>query len=494
MKLKFCGAAQNVTGSRHLVEVNGKKILLDCGMYQGGSKEKVNEMNSIFLFDPKEIDFVVISHAHIDHVGMVPRLIKYGFKGKIFSTEATRDIAEILLLDAAHIQLQDAIYIKKHLGKTIEPLFSETDAREAIKQFATFEYLQKFKVTDGVWATFYDAGHVLGSAITVLDIKEKDEAHRLIYTGDLGRKYLPILNDPYQVDHGNILIIECTYASHIHDSFDDVYEELTLIVNDVVRRRGKIIVPGFSFERTQELVYVLHELYTQKKIPRLPIFVDSPMSTEISAVFEQHRSYYDNETFRDFVSKKESPLYFREIKYIKSVEDSKRLNYFKDPCIIISASGMCDAGRIKHHLANNMEDPRNLILVVGFMAKGTRGRQLVEGQRKIRIFGKMYNLRAEVAVMNAFSGHADKLELLEYIRNIQGLEMIALVHGEETECAVMRDNIYNILKFKGRIDVVDLGEEFEITRKGIQSMMGQRRAEYLREMESLSARGGKDKN
>lgn len=489
MMIKFCGADQNVTGSRHLVEINGVKILLDCGMFQGGNKDKIRELNETFLFEPKEVDYVIISHAHIDHVGMLPRLVKQGFKGKVFSTSATKKLADVLLRDSAHIQIQDADFVKRHLNKKVEPLYDESDVRQALKLFETYEYFQKFRIADGVWATLYDAGHVLGSSVVAIDFKEPEEDQkRLVFTGDLGRKYMPILNDPYQVDHANILITESTYASHLHDAFENVHEELGWILNDVIKRGGKIIVPGFSFERTQELVYVIHQLFDSGRIPKIPIFVDSPLSSEISKVFDQLKDYYDNESFRDFVDKKKSPFYFKEIKYIESVNDSKKLNSFRGPCIIISASGMCQAGRIKHHLKNHMGDPNNLILVIGFMARGTTGRQIVEGKPKIKIFGEMYPLKADVVVMNAFSAHADKLELLEYIKNINDLEQVFIVHGEETECAVLRDNIYNILKLKARVDVVDFGEEFEITKEGVQSKMGKRRKQYMEEMESLKTK------
>lgn len=486
MKLKFCGADQNVTGSRHLVEINGLRILLDCGMVQGGPPEEARKQNETFLFEPTEVDIVILSHAHIDHVGMLPRLVKQGFKGKVYCTAVTKEIADVLLRDSAHIQMQDTAFDKKHKRKTQEPLYTEDDVMATIELIETHEYRSKFRLADGIWVTFYDAGHVMGSAITVIDYTEPgQDQRRLVFTGDLGRKYLPLLNDPYQVDHANTLIIESTYASHLHDSFENVYEELCWAVNDVVKRGGKIVVPGFSFERTQEIVYVLHQLYDQGRIPRIPIFVDSPMSIEISKVFDKNHKYYDKETFRDFASKKENPLYFTEVKYTKSVEESKAINNFKGSCFIISASGMCDAGRIKHHLKNNIGDPKNLILIVGFMAKGTRGRDIVEGKNKINFFGEDVPLRADVVMLNAFSGHADKLELMEYIRNIKDLEQVFIVHGEETECAVLRDNIFNILKLKCRVDVVDLGEEFEITSTGVQSKLGERRQDYIDEMNDL---------
>lgn len=462
MKIKFCGAAQNVTGSRHLLEVNGKKILLDCGMVQGGNPDEARMQNEHFLFEPSQVDYMVLSHAHIDHVGMTPRLTKQGFRGQIFCTTATKELANVLLLDAAHIQLQDSKYIQKKFKTAPEPLFTDHDVQFVIKLMAAYEYRQKFKICEGVWATFYDAGHVLGSAITVFEIKEGNTQRILIYTGDLGRKYLPILNDPVQVPHGDFLITESTYGGHLHGDIKDVSEELAVLINKVVARKGKIIIPGFSFERTQEIVYVLHKLYKDNKVPEIPIFVDSPLSSKISQIFGKFVNYYDDETFRDFLSKKNNPFYFDRVKYIEAVEESKKLNTFEGSCIIISSSGMCEAGRIKHHLRNHMGDANNLIVVVGFMAKGTRGRQLVDGATKIRIFGQMYPRRAEVAILNAFSAHADKIELLEYIRNIKDLKKIFIVHGEVDQSEALKDNIQEDLKFTGEITVPELGQEFEI--------------------------------
>ena len=486
MKIKFCGADQNVTGSCHLLEINGKRILLDCGLFQGGPKEELAKLNKEFLFDANSIDMVVLSHAHIDHCGRLPLLVRQGFSGPIYCTKATSEIADVLLRDSAGIQAQDAKYIKHKFDKDLEPLYELPDVMKTVNLMQTFEYFTKFKLADNIWVTFYDAGHVLGSAIVAIDFKEGSEPEkRLVFTGDLGRKYLPILNDPYQIEKADILIIESTYASHLHDAFESVYEEMTWIINDVVKRGGKIIVPGFAFERTQEIVYVLHELYQQKKIPRLPIFVDSPMAVAISEVFNRFSNYYDKETFKTFLNNKANPFYFNEVKYVESVEESKSLNSFKGSCIIISASGMCEAGRIKHHLANNMADPKNLILVVGFMGRGTKGRQIVEGARKVRFFGQEVPLRADVAVMNEFSAHADKLELLEFIKNINGLKQIFAVHGEETECAVMRDNIYNTLKFHGRVDVPEFGEEFTLDEKGVSSHVPERQAKHLNELRNM---------
>jgi len=463
MKIKFCGAARNVTGSRHLLEINGLTILLDCGMVQGGNREKTREQNEHFLFEPSQVDFVLISHGHTDHIGMLPRLVKQGFKGKVYCTAATKEIGALLLLDSAHIQVQDAADAAKEFNQVTEPLYTEKDAQAAIAKIATFEYRQKFRLAEGLWVTFYDAGHVLGSAITVIDYKEDGTTKRLVFTGDLGRKYMPILNDPYQVVAADTLILESTYATQLHDSFSGVKEQLAAAVNRVVERQGKIIIPGFSFERTQELVYVLHELYNENKIPKLPIYVDSPLSSKISAAFEHHQDSYDNETFREFLSKRESPFYFEQVHYLESIDESKQVNTVNEPCIIIAASGMCDAGRIQHHLKHNIADAKNMILVVGFMAEGSRGRQIVDGADKIRIFGQLYPLKAEVLVMNAFSAHADRMELTEYVRGIHGLSRVFLVHGEEAACLAFRDNLVNNLKFSAvQIEVPTLGQEFTV--------------------------------
>jgi metallo-beta-lactamase family protein len=460
MQIKFCGAAGEVTGSSHLISAAGKKILLDCGMFQG-NKDASKRKNDSFLFDPRTIDFVILSHAHIDHSGRLPRLVKEGFKGKIISTSATKQLAEALLLDTAHILKQDAEFAKEEQNKTIMPFFNEIDVQKTIRLFDTCEYAQKYRVSDGVWLTFFDAGHVLGSSIVNLEITEALKTKIFVFTGDLGRKYMPILNDPYQVKSADCLVIESTYASHLHGSFSQVKEELTQVLQRVIARNGKIIIPGFSFERTQEIVYILHEIYNEKKIKLIPIFVDSPLSKKITEVFDANRDYYDNETYRDFFNKKENPFYFEHVKYLQTADESKKLNDCQDSCIIISSSGMCEAGRIKHHLKNHMGDERNLILVVGFMAEGTRGRDIVEGKRELRLFGETLPLRAEVVVMNSFSAHADKLELLEYIKNISDLENIFVVHGEQNESAVMRDNIYNILKFRGKVQVPVRGETFQ---------------------------------
>ena len=463
MKIKFCGADKNVTGSRHLIEINNKKILLDCGLFQGGfSRLEKHKMNNKFLFDPKKIDVVILSHAHIDHAGNLPTLVKQGFKGKIYCTKPTIELLGVMLEDSAKIQAQDVDYLKKRFEAVIEPLYSKVDVVHTLKKMVGVDYGQCFEVEEGCKATFYDAGHVLGSAQTLLEIKEGNKSYKLVYTGDLGRKNMPILNDPYQILEADFLITESTYAEHIHDTFDYVFDEMKWAINDVVARGGKIIVPGFSLERTQELVYVLHKLYLDKKIPAVPIFVDSPMSTKISKVFMNNVDYYDDQSFRDFLGRARSPFAFKNLKYITSVEESKKLNYYKGSCIIISASGMCNAGRIIHHLKHNIENPKNLILIIGYMAEGTLGRRIVEQKRKVKIFGQYYNLKADVLEMNEFSAHADKLDLLANVQNMKKLKKVFIVHGEKFATSYLRDCIKNVLKFKGEVIVPELGEKIMI--------------------------------
>ena len=461
MKIKFCGADKTVTGSKHLLDIGGKKILLDCGMVLGDLKRNF-DINSKFLFDPKELDCVILSHAHLDHSGLLPVLVKQGYRGNIYCTDATKDLAKMLLLDSAHVQLQDIDHRYRYYGENIEPLFKESDVLKTAKQMKAFEYDKWSEILPDISLKMVDAGHILGSALVNIQYKENEKKRILCFTGDLGRKGLPIIHDPVQVTKADVLITESTYAGHLHDSFDIVYEDLRLIVNDVYKRNGKIIIPSFALERVQELIYVLHKLYDKKLIPEMPVFVDSPLAIEISKVFHNYPKYYDKETFDDFLNNLISPFGFRNLHYIEDKEESKQLNYFNKPCIIIAASGMCEAGRIVHHLKYNIENPNNLILVIGFMAAGTLGRKIVEHAPFIRIFDKNYRLKADVVTLNSFSGHADKLDLMDYIKNIADLKRIFVVHGEETETSVMRDNIYNILKFQGKVDIPNLGEEYDV--------------------------------
>lgn len=465
MKIKFCGAAREVTGSRHLLEINGKKILLDCGLFQG-HRDEAAKKNSEFCIDPKEIDAVILSHAHIDHSGGLPFIVKGGFKGPIYSTFATRDLCNYMLMDSAYIQEKDAEYMNKKLKKKgeplIEPIYNTEDAVAALELFYGVSYEKAFVVAPGVVCSFYDAGHILGSALIHLVIHEEDTGKRytLAFTGDLGRKNLPILRDPQNLPPTDFLITESTYGDRFHESILEAGKRLAEVVNKTAERGGKILIPAFSVERTQEIVYHLNVLWQEKKIPDIPIYVDSPLAANVTEVFTNHPECFDRKTFREFIVNRKNPFGFGRLKYTRDVEESKALNELNGPAIIISASGMCENGRILHHLKNNIEDPKNTIMIVGFMAANTLGRKIQEGQKMVNIFGEPYKLRAEVCKMDAFSGHADRSDLLDYISKIEGLKKIFLVHGEESQGQKFK----SYLEESGFKDVEqpERGQEFEL--------------------------------
>lgn len=466
MKIQFLGAAREVTGSKHLIEVNKKRIFLDFGMFQG-RREESNRKNRELSFDPKTIDAVLLSHAHIDHSGNLPTLVKAGFHGPIYATHATRDIAAHMLLDSAFIQEREVEYLNERLKKKkkteqiIEPLYTSEDASKTLGQFIGMSYDYPFEVAPGVVASFREAGHILGSAQIVLVIDDRDTKHQqlLVYTGDLGRKNLPLLRDPYQVERADILITESTYGNRFHKSVLDVDAELEKLVQSTCKKGGKIIVPAFALERTQEIVYHLNILFREKRIPEIPIFVDSPLAVNLTQVFTAHPECLDKETWETFLKDQKNPFGFGHLKYITDVEDSKALNEYRGPCIIIASAGMCEHGRILHHLKNNIEDPRNTILIVGYMAQHTLGRKILDKQAIVKIFGEPYHLRANVVVMDAFSAHADRSDLLDYIAHIRELKKIFLVHGEEEQGFILRD----ILLGEGYKDVSvpNPGELFE---------------------------------
>jgi metallo-beta-lactamase family protein len=446
MKITFWGAACEVTGSRHLLEINGKKILLDCGMFQGRRKD-TEVKNKNFGFDPKTLDAVILSHAHIDHSGGLPLLVKQGYKGPIYSTFATRDLCNFMLMDSAFIQEKDAEYMNKRNKKKnptappLVPLYSSEDAQQTLSQFYGIGYETAFAVTEGVICSFYNAGHILGSALVHLLVKDQvaGKTYRFAFTGDLGRKNLPILSDPTPMPPTEYLVTESTYGNRFHESMLDASAKLKEIVNRVANRGGKIIIPAFSVERTQEMIYHLNILWQKKEIPDIPIYVDSPLSVNISEVFINHPECYDKEIYNEFIENRKNPFGFGRLQYTHSVDESKALNSINGPAIIISSSGMCENGRILHHLKNNIEDPRNLVLIVGYMAMDTLGRKIFEKQPVVRIFDETYHLKAEVEVMNAFSGHADRSDLLDYITQIKDLKKVFLVHGEESQSISLKE-------------------------------------------------------
>ncbi len=450
MKIQFLGAVQTVTGSKHLVEVNGSKILLDCGLFQGRRKEFF-QRNRHFEFRPKDIDVLLLSHAHIDHSGNIPSLVRDGFEGNIYATFATRDLCSAMLLDSAHVLASDVAYVNKKRARKgqppLKPLYFKEDALRAMGQFVGIPYNRPFEVADGVTVTFRDAGHILGSALVELNVRENGKQTKLVYSGDLGRPNLPILRDPYVVRDVDYLITESTYGNREHEPPADAEDKLRRVVLDTYHRGGKVIIPAFSVGRTQEVVYDLHRLTLAREIPEIPIFVDSPLSVNVTEIFRLHPECYDQET-RDFMDRDDvrDPFGFRRLRYIRHVDDSKALNFLREPAIIISASGMCEAGRILHHLKNNIEDARNTVLIVGFQAEDTLGRKLVDGWEKVRIFGEEYTVRASVEVINGYSAHADHSELLAYIRAVQktGLQGAFIVHGEKASSEALAGDLKDL--------------------------------------------------
>ncbi len=467
MKLEFVGAAQEVTGSKHLLHVNGKKILLDCGMFQGRRKIS-KEKNMNFPFNPEEIDAVILSHAHIDHSGLLPLLVKRGFKGPVYSTHATRDLCNHMLADSAYIQEKDAEYYnRKKLKKgeePIEPLYTLEDAQQALNQFHGVGYDRTFVVENALAACFYDAGHILGSALIHLVIhdKELDKRFTIGFTGDLGRKNIPLLRDPRIIPKTEYFITECTYGDRLHESITDADNQLIEFTNKTYKKGGKLIIPAFSVGRTQEIIYRLNLAVKNEKIPDLPIFVDSPLSGNVTEVFANHPECFDKATYKEFIDNRLNPFGFGRLKYITDVADSKALNHYQGPCIIISASGMCEFGRILHHLKNNIEDPKNSILIVGYQAQHTLGRRIVDKNKIVKIFGEEYRLRAEVNRINAFSAHADRSDLLDYISRVDGLKKIFLVHGEKDQGFkfkdVLAENGYKNVEMPAPGDIFELPE------------------------------------
>lgn len=446
--LKFFGAIRTVTGSMHMIANNGSHILIDCGLFQG-RREEFYERNTNFPFDPAAIDACILSHAHIDHSGNIPNLVKKGFEGKIVATNATSDLCSAMLPDSGHIQEEDIKYVNKiHKKKGLpprQPLYTREEAEDSLKFFSGHPYREALDFAPGCAVTFYDAGHVLGSSVPLLEVQNGGRAIRLAYAVDLGRKNLPILKDPETPPGIDYLILESTYGGRLHASVDQTKDQLARIVRSTVEKGGKIIIPSFALERTQEVVYYLNQLLLEDRIPDIPICVDSPLAVNITEIFMRHPECFDEEMY-EMLKSGDDPLGCKRIRYITDVQESKELNHDPRPRIIISASGMCEAGRILHHLKNNIGDPKNTVLVVGYMAKHTLGRRIVERRKYVKIFGDKYRLRARVEVMNAFSAHADRNEILEYVTPLGGnVKKVFLVHGDEDQSV----ELLEALKEKG---------------------------------------------
>lgn len=432
VKIKFLGGVGTVTGTSHLVLTDKSQVLLDAGLFHG-RRDEFYAVNTAFHYNPHKLDALILSHAHIDHCGNIPTLIKKGMRSRIYTTSATRDLAKLMLEDSGKIQEEDIKYvnkINKRLGLPLrKPLYTRREALKAASRFRAIPYGRRFCVAKDIFITFYDAGHILGSSIIVLDIKEGEENIKLGYAVDLGRKNLPLLNDPVVPRGLDYLILESTYGGRLHAPIEEARAKLKDAINRTVERKGKILIPSFTLERTQELLYFLNDLLKEKAIPSIPIYVDSPLAIDITDLFKYHLDYLDEET-RAAVLRQEGPFEFLNLKFIRSQEESKSLNNDKRPMIIIAGSGMCESGRILHHLKNNVEESRNTILVVGYMAANTLGKKLVERVRFVRIFGVECELNAQVVVINAFSGHADKNELRDFALGCQPLKRIFLVHAD----------------------------------------------------------------
>lgn len=443
--ITFYGGASGVTGSKHLIEVDGKRILLDCGTFQG--LPDVRARNRSFPFSPESIDNVVLSHAHIDHCGMLPLLVKRGFVGNIFSTAATKDVARHMMEDSAGIEEQDARYRKRHhvgAPDQREPLFVPEDIPETMSRFIDVPYARNdgswFDIMDGIRVKLYDAGHILGSAIIVLEIDVAGGKERIAFSGDIGAVKMPLLYDP-QVPKEEIgtLLLESTYGSREHAPLQEAIGKLADAINVVCERNGKIIAPAFSLGRTQEFVYVVHKLMSEERIPSFPIYVDSPLATDITEVYRRHSDLYDEETRQDFNGDDNRPLSFGDLTYTRDVRESKQLNTVKGPYMIVSASGMMTAGRVVHHLRHSISDPNTAIFITGFMAQGTTGRRILEGVKRVELYGDWFDVKAEIFLFNEFSAHADSSQLQAFADRVRGLKRVALVHGEPHQADDLKD-------------------------------------------------------
>ena len=468
MEMNFysLGAAEEVTGSKHVLEVNGKSYLIDCGAFQG-SRAEADRKNRDFGIEADRIDGAILTHGHFDHCGMLPMLSKKGYKGNIYATPATRDISSLVMLDSANIQARDAEYLRKQAQKKGEkfdwtPIYTEKDAIQATSQFMSISYHRPFFMGDGMQCEFYDAGHILGSAMANVTVKKEGKERTVLFTGDLGRKGKPIIRDPEYPPAPDYLVIESTYGDRLHDKTDDALKKLAEIVNKTVDNRGKILIPSFAIERTQELVYYFHLLVDEGEIPEIPMFVDSPMATNATTIFQVHPECYDDEIHKAFIIHHKNPFGFNSLHFTTSVDESKELNKLREPAVIISADGMCEAGRIQHHLINNIGDPSTTILLVGYMAENTLGRRLQNREEEVKIHGMWFKRKARVENINAFSAHADYEEIGQWLEkmDLSKLKKILIVHGEKKAQAALK----KYLEEKFRIDavIIKYGETYTL--------------------------------
>ena len=436
MKIAFHGAAQTVTGSKHLVTLdNGKKILLDCGMFQGMG-DQTDELNKDFGFNAGDIDYVILSHAHIDHCGLLPKLVKDGYKGKIFATPATKDLASILMEDSAGIQENDIKFVNKRLAleglPNAQPLYTTLDALAAADRFETVEYDTWFAIDENISFSYTDAGHIIGSAAVHLRITENGKQTRITFSGDVGRYRDIILKSPAPFDQADYILIESTYGNTLHEQFHPTTDALLeWIENTCLKKKGKLIMPAFSVGRTQEILYALNLLSLENKLPAVDYYVDSPLSTKATEILKRYPQYF-NESIQEVLKTDKDPFDFPGLKFTTSVDDSKRLNFIKDACVIISASGMAEAGRVKHHISNNIENSRNSILLTGYCEPHSLGGRLKNGDKEVRIFGQWHQVNAEVGQIRSMSAHGDYNDLLHFLncQDATKVKKVFLVHGE----------------------------------------------------------------
>ncbi|MDR2966100.1 MAG: MBL fold metallo-hydrolase [Treponema sp.] len=462
------GAAEEVTGSKHVLEIDGKSYLIDCGAFQG-SRAEADRKNRNFGIAEDRIEGVILTHGHFDHCGLLPLLTKRGYKGNIYATPATRDIASLIMMDSANIQARDAKYLKSQAQKKgekfdWEPLYTEQDAITAVSQTVGVSYNRPMFIGDGASLEFHDAGHILGSAVAHIKIKKDGKELDILATGDLGRKNKPIIRNPAIPEvAADYIILESTYGDRLHESTDDAMEKLATIAKRVYDKKGKILIPSFAIERTQELVYYFHLLVDDCVIPEIPIFVDSPMATNATTIFQVHPECYNEEIKRAFIRHHKNPFGFNALHFTTSVQESKALNDHKGPLIIISADGMCEAGRIQHHLIHNIQDPNTTIMTVGYMAENTLGRRIRNREKEVKIHGDWYKVNAHVEEINAFSAHADYKETLEWLKALDTskLKGILLVHGEKKSQAFMK----KYLEENGfpNVQIVQYGKTYEMS-------------------------------
>ena len=472
VSITFLGAAEGVTGSRHLLEVNGTRILVDCGLFQG-RRDESRERNAHFPIDPASIHNIILTHGHIDHSGALPVVCRDGFKGHIYCTTATADLSQILLRDSGHIQEMDAKYLRHRQEKdarkkglpipdqSFTPLYTVEDAEHCDGFFQGISYHETAEVAPGVTVYFTDQGHILGSAAAHVQVKRSDGSTlRIEFSGDRGRAHMPILRDPEDYPESDIVLTESTYGNRVHEPIGEMENTLAEIVLDMLRKGGRLVIPAFSVGRTQNILYHLHRLRMAKKIPHVEIYVDSPLSMKATQVYAEHPECFDDDTLA-LLTAKESPFSFPGLRYVQSVEESMTLNDHPGPCIILSASGMCESGRILHHLKHSVTSPRNTVLIVGYMAEHTLGRRIFERREKVKIYGRTYPLRCDVKTLNGLSAHGDRNDIIASVEPLKDVaRRIVLVHGERTQSEPLQAS----LKERGHKDVViaKLGSTMEL--------------------------------